>query len=216
MTSRLMDAAGWTGEARPFSTSIAVAGLTIFCLLATTSTVRAENTRCVSALGNQIVLGDLVVPDGASCALRDATVRGSVLVGPHAGLRVLGNVRILGDVRIDRCDYASFEPPAAAGPIFVEGNVEIEHCEGSTGKLYTAGTVRISGNFTCHDNTAPCFAVALSIYGDALVSGNSGGISFIEGSRIIGKLECAGNLGVSNYGDPNRVAGKKLGQCAGL
>jgi hypothetical protein len=211
-----MDAAGWAGEARPFSTSIAVAGLTIFCLLATTSTVRAESTRCVGALGNQIVPGDLVVPDGASCALGDATVRGNVLVGPHAGLRVLGNVRILGDVWIDRCDYASFEPSAAGASILVEGNVEIEHCEGSIGKLYAAGTVRISGNFTCRDNTAPCFAVALSIYGNALVSRNSGGISFIEGSRIIGKLECAGNLGVSNYGDPNRVAGKKLGQCAGL
>jgi hypothetical protein len=41
-------------------------------------------------------------------------------------------------------------------------------------------------------------------------------MSYIEGNTIVGNLECEGNTGVSNYGDPNKVAGKKVGQCAGL
>jgi hypothetical protein len=205
-----------TDKVRAFSTLIAVAGLATLCSFATASAARSENTRCVGALGNHTIPGDLVVPDGAGCALRNATVKGNVLVGRDGGLRVFGNVRILGDIRIDRCDYASFEPLEPAAPISVEGNVEIEHCRGSTGKLFTGGMVRISGNFACRDNSAPCFAVALSIYGNPVVNGNSGGVSYIERSTIIGNLECAWNTDVSNYGDPNRVAGKRLGQCAGL
>jgi hypothetical protein len=96
------------------------------------------------------------------------------------------------------------------------GRVEIEHCREASGKLFAAGKVRIDGNFNCHDNTAPCFAVVLRIYGNALVNRNSGGLSYIEDSTIIGGLDCAGNAGVSNYGEPNTVAGKKMGQCAGL
>lgn len=185
-------------------------------LLATASAARAADTRCVGELSDVAVTGDLVVPDGASCTLYDVTVRGNVRVGSDAALRVFHGVAILGDVQSDHCDYASFEPSSAAARISVVGNVEIHHCRETSGKIFTAGRVVISGNFACHDNSAPCFGVALTIGGNAQVDRNSGGISYLEGNTVSGDLQCVGNTGVADYGSPNTVAGQKLGECAGL
>jgi hypothetical protein len=179
-------------------------------------TARAGGTQCVGNLANVSVIGDLVVPDGASCALRDVTVRGDLLVGRGGALEMLGEVAVLGGVEIDQCAYASFDPLMPAGRILIAGSVEIEHCKQSSGKLFTAGRVVIAGNFACHDNAAPCFAVSLTIGGDMLIDRNSGSVSYIEGNLIGGNLECVNNAGVTDYGAPNTVREEKLGECAGL
>jgi hypothetical protein len=177
---------------------------------------RAADTQCVGDLTNVGITGDLVVPNGASCALRNVTVRGDLLVGPGGALEVLGGVAVLGNVRIDQCAYANVDPSTAAAGISVAGNVEIERCTQTSGKRFTVGRVAIAGNFACHDNAAPCFAVSLTIGGDMLINRNSGSISYIEGNVIGGNLECVGNVGVTDYGDPNTVRGEKLGECASL
>ena len=179
-------------------------------LPALSAAARAGETGCV-ALGN----GNLLIPDGTSCTLRHVIVAGNVVVGQDSGLRVADEVTILGNLLIDRCDYVSFEPSADAR-IAVAGNVEIRHCAEASGKPFTAGRLTIGGNFLCRDNAAPCFAVALTVGGNAEFARNAGGMSFVEGNTIGGDLACAGNTGVSDYGDPNSVAGKKLGECAGL
>ena len=185
-------------------------------LFATVAAARAEERSCVGDLGNVLVNGNLVVPNGASCALHDLLVTGDVVVGRAARLRVYDGVTIRGNLRVDRCDFVSFEPSGATDAIAVGGNVEIAHCSETSGKLFTPGRVTIIGNFACHDNPAPCFGVSLTIGGDAQVSHNQGGISYVEGNTIGGNLLCDGNTGIADYGSPNIVAGKKLGQCAGL
>jgi hypothetical protein len=179
-------------------------------------TASAGGTQCVGNLANVSINGDLVVPNAAGCALRDVTVRGDLLVRPGGALEMSGGVAVLGDVEIDQCAYASFDPLTPAARILIAGNVEIEHCAQSSGKLFTAGRVVIAGNFACHDNAAPCFAVSLTIGGDMLINQNSGSISYIEGNLIGGNLECVNNTGVTDYGTPNTVREKKLGECAGL
>jgi hypothetical protein len=177
---------------------------------------RADDIRCLGELSGRSINGNLVVPDGAACTLRDVAVSGDVLIGRDASLRMSDGVVIRGNLRIDHCDYASFEPLTSAARISVEGNVEIEHCREASGKFFSGGRVAIGGNFACHDNSAPCYAVSMAIGGDARIDRNSGGISFIEGNTIAGNLQCAGNRGVADYGSPNTVAGKTLGECVGL
>lgn len=185
-------------------------------LLASAPVALAAAARCVGELRGMTVHGDLTVPKGANCAQRDVTVTGTVSAGRDAGLRIFDGVAILGDVRGDRCKYVSFEPLTRTGRISVWGNVEIRRCREASGKLFTVGRVAVEGDFVCRDNKAPCFAVSVAIGRDARVDGNSGGISYVEGNIIGGDLACAGNFGVSDYGAPNTVAGKKLGECANL
>jgi hypothetical protein len=184
-------------------------------LVAAAAAARAEGAICRGALRDAFIDGGLIVPDGAACTLRHVTVRGNLLAGRGSVLRIADDVAILGNVAVDRCAYVSFEPSPTAG-ITIGGNVDIEHCREASGKLFAAGEVDIAGSFVCHDNAAPCLAVSLTILGNALVLRNSGGLSYVEGNTIGGNLECLGNAGVSDYGQPNRVAGKKLGKCAAL
>ena len=194
---------------------LAIGVLAALFSLAIASAARAD-TSCVGVLAGRDVQGNLVVPDGALCTLRDTVVKGDVLVGPDAGLRVSDGVALLGNLRTDRCDYVSLEPLAPAARIVVAGNIDIEECRESSGKLFSGGRVIVGGNFVCRENAAPCYAVSLTVGGDLRVAHNSGGPSFIEGSTVAGNLECTGNSGVSDYGLPNTVAGERLGECAGL
>lgn len=195
---------------------LAIAVAAIGTLFADAPAARPAEIRCVGELSNVSVIGDVVVPEGASCGLKDATVRGDVLVRPGGALQMLGGVAVLGNVEIDQCVYASFDPPEPAGRISIGGNVEIERCMQTSGKLFTAGRVAIAGSFSCRDNAAPCFAVSLTVGGNMVISRNSGGISYIEGNTIGGNLECLDNPGVTDYGDPNTVGGELSGGCAGL
>ena len=188
----------------------------IAVMLATAAAARADDTRCTGELRHLIVVGNLVVPAGADCSIRDLAVRGDVLVLRGAGLRVLGGVAILGDVLADGCQFVDLDPSTPAGSIAVGGDVDIQRCSNTSGKLFTAGHVVIGGGFRCHDNRAPCFAVSLTIGGDAEIRRNSGGMSYLEGNTIGGNLHCLANTGVTDYGSPNTVAGRKLGQCAAL
>ncbi|HEV2300526.1 MAG TPA: hypothetical protein VGR91_03050 [Stellaceae bacterium] len=185
-------------------------------LLAPAVPARAAGALCRGELRDAIIDGGLLVPDGARCVLRHVTVRGNLLAGRGSVLRIADDVAILGNLAADRCAYVSFEPASPTAGITIGGNVEIEHCRESSGKLYAAGEIEIAGNFVCHDNSASCFVVSLTILGNALVLRNSGGLSYVEGNTIGGDLECRGNAGVIDYGQPNRVGGKKLGECAAL
>lgn len=184
-------------------------------LLGIASAARADETSCGGELSGAVATGNLIVAPGADCTLRDVAVRGDVVVGAGAVLRVLGGVAIIGSLRADHCALVHLEPSLPAAWIAVAGNVDIQRCTETSGKLFTAGRVVIGGNFACHDNEAPCFAVSLTIGGDAEIRRNRG-LSYIESSTIGGSLRCLGNAGVTDYGLPNTVGQEKLGQCAGL
>lgn len=201
--------------ARWFLGAFVATGMATVCLLASGSAARAGEVRCVGMLGNMSVNGDVVVPQGANCALRRLTVSGDVRAGQGSVLRILGGVAILGNLEIDQCAYASLDPSAPADPISIAGSVEIEHCTEASGKLFSPGRVAVAGNFSCRDNAAPCFAVAIVVGGDMLIDRNSG-MSYVEGNTIGGNLECIDNWGVTDYGNPNTVGDEKREQCTRL
>lgn len=182
-------------------------------LVAPAAAAHAKVMLCRGELVDAIIEGSLAVPAGASCTLRHVTVRGDLSAGRGSVLRIADDVLVVGNLAGDRCAYLSFEPASAVTSVAISGNVEIERCREASGKLFAAGEVEVAGNFLCHDNFAPCFAVSMAIRGNALILSNSGGMSYIEGNTIGGNLECRGNRGVTDYGQPNTVGGKNLGEC---
>lgn len=196
--------------------SVALAVVAVICLHASAPAARAAERPCVGTLSNTSVNGDVVVPAGATCRLKDVAVGGTVRVHSNAALQILGGAAIRGSVEAYECAYVVLDPQAPGDRIAVAGNIEIEHCTEASGKLFSAGRVAIAGNFSCRNNAAPCFAVSLTVGGDMVIERNSGGMSYIEGNTIGGSLECAGNWGLTDYGDPNTVGGKRRDGCAGL
>jgi hypothetical protein len=201
----------------------ATAMLAFGMMLAAVSVARADNTPCTSTLSNMMIDGNLVVPDSASCALDQVDVTGNVLVGHDATFNAVSGVTISGNLLADHCTSVSLQPSLVLSS--VAGNVEIQHCTGSTdfSGFFAARIVAatIGGNFDCHNNFAPCLADTVSIMGNAEVSHNSGGTSIVRHNTIGGNLQCVGNTAVTDSilginPIPNTVAGKKLGQCTPL
>jgi hypothetical protein len=125
-------------------------------------------------------------------------------------------VTISGNLKADQCASVRVVPVPEPSAVSIGGNVAIRSCTGLSGYDVGKGSLTIGGNFLCQTNSAPCFAQRGSIGGNANVSHNSGGASIVAGSEIGGNLLCSGNTAVIDASAPNKVAGKKLGQCAGF
>jgi hypothetical protein len=209
---------------------------------------RAADTPCTTTISGTIN-DNLVVPAGNSCTLANVTVTGNVLVGTGASLLVEPNpgqtVTIGGNVQAAQCQSVVLEP-IAHGAISVGGNVQIQNCTGESGynNVQGVGTVTISGNFACGNNSARCVARSGTVRGNVQINNNSGGsfegafvlennvggnaqvnnnsgsmASLVSRNTIGGNLQCAGNTpGVTDGGSaiPNAVAGNKQRQCAGV
>jgi hypothetical protein len=182
---------------------------------------RADNTSCTGSVFGQTINGNLVVPDGASCSIAHVSVTGNVLVGTGAILVVADNVTISGNLQANQCKTVFIQP--LGGPVSVGGSVAIRSCtpqaDQRLGYRAFPGSppVTIGGNFLCQSNSHPCRAeggFVSQITGNATISGNTGGTSFVGGNTIGGNLLCFGNTSVA--GGSNTVGGKRLGQCAGL
>jgi hypothetical protein len=94
------------------------------------SAVHAASTSCTSVLSGTIT-GNIVVPNGASCTLSDATVTGDVQVLQNATLAVDATQQpttINGNVQANDCASALFE-----GGVTVTGSVQIQHCAQRSG-----------------------------------------------------------------------------------
>lgn len=192
--------------------SLAIIPLVLAIMLAAVPAARAGDTSCTGQLFGTIN-GNVVVPQGATCELTTATVTGNVLVEKGASLLAgpQGSVTISGNVLAIQCASVTIEPSAL---VSIGGSVGILFCTGTSG--YFVRGVSIQGNFLCQFNSAPCTASSGSIGGSVDVSQNSGGTSTVLGNQIDGNLICFRNTAVTDDGIPNTVAGKKLGQCAGL
>jgi len=207
-------------ERRSVMKTLAMIPLALGIVLAAVPAARADDTSCTEPLSGAIN-GNVVVPEGATCSLHDATVTGNVLVGKGARLLMIaGPVTIAGDLLGIQCDAVEIHPEPSS-TVSIGGSVGLLFCTGQTGLIGykidpPVNGLIIHGNFLCQFNSAPCDAWRGSIGGNANVSQNSGGESVVLGNEIDGNLVCLGNTAVIDGGIPNRVAGRKLGQCADL
>jgi len=208
----------------------ATAMLAFVAMLVALPAARAADTVCPpSPIFNSTINGNLVVPANMTCALFFVTVTGNVQVGTGASLFLQG-ATIDGNLRADQCNQVALII-RGFGPTRVGGNARIENCTlfGAAG-----APIIIDGNLACNGN-GRCIVEVGSVGGNAQINGNGGvtlgsttfggnvqvddntGASIVGGNTIGGNLSCQGNTPPPiDQGDPNTVAGKKQGQCAGL
>src|SRR6516225_3334571 len=170
---------------RPFTHALIVA---IPALAAGVSAAHAADTSCTSTLTGAID-GNVVVPDGASCTLSDATVAGNVQVLQNASLTVDATQQpttIEGDVHADHCAFALLE-----GGVTVTGNVRIGQCAQQSG--FVGPGIKIGGNFECTNNAGACEADLGDVHGNLQIDRNSGASADISLVSVGGNLRCQGN-----------------------
>jgi hypothetical protein len=170
---------------------------------------RADDTSCTGTLVGKTINGNLVVPDGESCAIGDGvSVTGNVLVGAGAILNVQGsNVTISGNLQANRCKFVRFI--ISSGPVSVGGSVALQSCTQSLGyQVISPGSLTITGSFLCQSNSGPCGASGGSIGDNANISQNTGGTSNVGFNTIGGNLLCFGNTSV--VGGSNTVGERGL------
>jgi len=184
--------------------------MAIPALVGGASAVRAADTTCTRTLTGTID-GNVVVPDGASCTLSDATVAGNVRVLQNASLTVDATQQpttIDGNVHADHCAFALLE-----GGVTVTGNVRIGHCAEQSG--FVGPGIKIGGNFECTNNPGACEADLGDVHGNLQIDGNSGASADISLVWVDGNLRCQGNTPMPTHAfGPDFVSGDLLGQCA--
>jgi feruloyl esterase len=155
--------------------------------------------------------GNVVVPDGASCTLSDATVAGDVQVLQNASLTVDAiqqPTTIDGNVHADHCVFALLE-----GGVTVTGNVRIAQCAQQSG--FVGPGVKIGGNFECTNNPGACKADLGDVHGNLQIDGNSGASADISLVSVGGNLRCRRNTAMPTHAfGPDFVSGNRQGQCA--
>jgi len=179
-------------------------------LVGAASAVRAADTTCTSTLTGTID-GNVVVPDGASCTLSDATIAGNIHVLQNASLTVDATQQpttIDGNVQADHCAFALLE-----GGVTVTGNVRIGQCAQQSG--FVGPGIKIRGNFECTKNVGACEADLGDVHGDLEIDGNSGASADISLVSVGGNLRCQGNTPMPTHAfGPDFVSGDLQGQCA--
>jgi feruloyl esterase len=174
------------------------------------STGHAANTSCTGTLSGSIT-GDVVVPNGASCTLSNATVTGDVQVRQNASLTIDATEQpttIGGNLEAIGCASALLE-----GGVTVTGNVQIERCSQQSG--FIGPGVKIGGNFQCVSNAGACEAELGAVQGSVQLQRNNAAadISLVS---VGGNLECGGNTPAPTHDfGPDFVTGILQGQCAG-
>src|SRR5216683_4162129 len=180
-------------------------------LLAGAVSVYAATTSCTGALSGSIT-GNIVVPNGASCTLSDATVTGDVQVLQNATLAVDATQQpttIDGNVQANHCASALFE-----GGVTVTGSVQIQQCAQRSG--FVGPGIKIGGSFQCVDNGGGCQADLGDVHGFVQIQGNNASAaSDISLISVGGNLQCSGNTPPPTHAfGPDFVSGNLQGQCA--
>ncbi len=182
-----------------------MAAFTVAAILALPVGLFAEETRCTGTLTGSH--DNVVVPQGATCDLRDARLNGSVYVQRSGGLTISGRTFINGNVQSeDGGAYVRIVGPS----VTVGGNVQIKY-------NYQASAIQrgttIHGSFQYVENSGHLFANGAFIGSDFQLFKNTGGAS-ITSNTIRQNMQCKENT-PAPAGGGNR-AGNKEDQCSGL
>ncbi|MBV9375506.1 MAG: hypothetical protein JO320_10685, partial [Alphaproteobacteria bacterium] len=156
------------------------------------------------------ITGNIIVPNGASCTLTNASVRGNVQVLQNASLTIDATAQpttIGGNVEAVNCASALLK-----GGVTVTGSVQIVQCTQMSG--FMGPGVRIGGNFQCVNNAGGCEADLGDVQGNVQIVG-SRAASDISLVAVGGNLQCTGNTPSPTHSfGPDFVNGGLQAQCA--
>ncbi len=183
-------------------------------LFAQAPAAHAEDLECRGALGDVTVVGNLLVPDDATCTLTGTDVQGSIVVKSRANLDAT-NVTVTGGLQGE--SPASVAVREAPGGESSFGNgISLRKAEDvnnpAAGKINISNTT-ITGDLALEDNREPISISANEIVGSVQANKNTGGLD-ITGNTIGNGLQCQDNNPFPVGG--GNVAKQKQGQCLNL
>lgn len=174
---------------------------------------------------------NIIVPEGATCTVASATMKGNFLAKDGARLYVLevaikGNIegaeaavvhvrggRIEGNIQAQEGSSEGEGIRVSGGTVLTQGNITIKKMR--TGTITITDTYLVKGNIQVQENTV---GDAIQITGNRVAQNlevfvNDGnGAKVVTGNRVSQKLSCKDNQGPFT-GTPNQ-AGDVEGQCA--
>ncbi len=167
----------------------------------------AGNYECREALGDVTIVGNLLVPDDATCTLNGTDVQGSIVVKSRANLDATG-VTITGGLQ--------GESPASVvvdgGSSFGNG-VSLRKAEDvnnpAAGKIDISNTT-VTGDLALEDNREPIDIFDNDIVGSVQANKNTGGLEITD-HQIGNGLQCQDNNPFPTGG--GNIAKQKQGQC---
>jgi hypothetical protein len=167
------------------------------------ATAAAAERTCTGPIGAETVDDDVIVPQGATCALDGTTVEGNVKIERSATL-LARMARIDGNVQGENAARVVVESSQVGGSVQVKqgGGAEVRD-------------TRVTGDIQLDANDGSLQHVARNtVGGNVQVMSNRGGVD-IRGNTIDGNLQCKENVPPPTGGD-NVVRGGEEDQCAAL
>ncbi len=176
-------------------------------LLSYTPAAHAADFECREAVGALTIVGNLIVPDDATCTLSGTQVQGSIVVKSRANLDATG-ATVTGGLQ--------GESPASVvvkgGSSFGNG-ISVRKAEDvnnpAAGRIDISETT-VTGDLQLEENREPISLNANEIVGSIQANKNTGGLE-ITGNQIGNGLQCQDNNPFPTGG--GNVAKQKQGQC---
>ena len=176
--------------------------------LVTNAAPASAATSCTGLIQNQVVSGNLSVPAGEACALKNVLVTGSVVVNQSATLSV-DSVDIDGNLTAYTARTFNLKNLELSGSLAANGSSPAQ-----PPVAFTLCGVEIGGNASFNGLGATIKADCGPMYvaGGGTFNGNKGAVTL--GNATFGtSLSCWNN---TQQPTGNVTAPQKLGQCAGL
>jgi len=181
-----------------------------------------SSQHCTGTIGNVTVTGNLIVPGGASCDLEGTIVTGGVAVFPGGNLISRG-ASIAGSlVAFRAASIAVVGGSSIAGSANIVGTTGVPSsfgvnavCQATIGRSLTVVGNLAPVTVGVQPTPGPC-GVSPTVGGNVAVVLNRAQI-LISNTSVHGDLYCFHNRPpASGAAGSNAVAGRKLGECAGL
>src|SRR3984957_21186461 len=171
------------------------------------------------ASGPLNIKGKIPLPGGAHCPPSLVNVTGNVQAKAGSPLLINGYPEpstIGGNVQAENCYSVLLQ-----GNVTVNGNVQIEGCNGNGPNGFQGPDIAIKGNFHCEGNSsnaASCLAWLGKVDGNVQIQQNHGqGVADVSLVNIGGDLICLLNSSAPTHlHGPSWVDGNSLGQCRGF
>jgi len=164
----------------------------------------AEDYECRGTVGAVTIVGNLLVPDDATCTLNGTQVQGSIVVKSRATLLATG-ITVTGGIQGEGPRNVVVREST------IGNSVSVRKAEpGGTVELTTSS---ITGDVQLEDNRGSITISGNEITGSVQANKNTGGLE-ITGNRIGNGLQCQDNTPPPTGG--GNVAKQKQGQCLNL
>jgi len=183
-------------------------------LLVGTPAAYASDFECRGTVSSGTVVGNLIVPDDATCTLYNMTVQGSIVVKSRAtlytdgpwgiGITVTGGIQGESPAKIVVTDSSIGNSISVrkAGPITGQPGVALD----------LSGTY-VNGDVALEENVGSVSLRNNDVVGSVQANKNTGGLE-IRDNRINNGLQCQDNNPFPTGG--NNIAKQKQGQCINL